>query len=316
MNGFLLEVARQYMVRFSAMRDDTEREQEWTDFGKVLQQRLQDAWKGDFFARAYLNRPNALNASWLGGMDDGLSDDPALSGTYFLNSFSWSVLSGVATDEQVSTMLDRIEAVLLTPYGIRLSSPTRFKELMPNAGSGDYAYGDRENGGVFKHATMMAVSALLEGARTVDDAALAARMAEMGWSVLQMVAPFKTMSDPFILAGNPRLCTQYTNPATGEHVGPLLSGTAPWMWMGYMKIFGVDFRDGKLVVDPVLPEAWEQASLQLNVPAGRYEVSIAKGTGFARCRGGGLKVQVGGEACEGPLPAAAEGEICKVEVMG
>ncbi|NCC52158.1 MAG: glycosyl transferase [Spartobacteria bacterium] len=314
MNGFLLEVARQYMVRFARMLGNTALADKWDGFGAEYRQRLQKAWKGDFFARAFLNKPNAAHTDYLGGQGDGLSNDPSLPGTYFLNSFSWSILSDVATEEQIRIMLERLEQVLLTPYGLRLTSPVKFNEFMAHTGSGDYAFGDRENGGVFKHATMMAVSALFEAARNVSDQALAGKLVDMAWDVLQRTAPFRTFIDPYTLAGNPRFCTQYTNPATGEHVGPLLSGTAPWMWLGYLRMFGVEFVEGKVVIDPVLPAHWEQAAITLNVPAGRYEIAIHKPLGRVRAQEG-KEVLVEGQACDGPLPVFGDNTTHKVDVI-
>jgi len=56
----------------------------------------------------------------LGAKGDKLSADPNIDGVYFLNSFAWSVLSDVATDEQIAIMVDVIKKHLLTPYGLRL----------------------------------------------------------------------------------------------------------------------------------------------------------------------------------------------------
>ncbi len=311
MNGFLLEIARDYMVRFARKLGDTAKEREWSEFGVVYRSRLQKAWKGDFFARCFVNRPNEANITFIGAAGDGMSADPKTPGAYFLNSFSWSVLSGVATDEQIGIMLDRLEAILLTPVGLRLSSPTRFRLLMPHAGSGDYAYGDRENGAVFKHANMMAVVALLEAARRVENRSLAERLARLGWKVLQATAPFIAFKDPYRLGGNPRFCTQYTNPATQEHIGPLLSGTAPWMWLAYLGILGVSFRDGRVMVDPLLPAEWEEARIDICVPAGKYRIRVAKPEGFCRSRDKAPAISVEGRSCESELPTGnPDGRVC------
>lgn len=295
MNGFLLEVARAAMVRFARMRGDSATEQEWTAFGSGLRARLHEAWKGDFFARGYINRAHEHGVTYFGAQGDGLSADPQIPGTYFLNSFSWSVLSEVATDEQIAIMLDRIERYLVTDVGLRLSSPVRFDLLMGRTGSGDYAYGDRENGGVFKHAAMMAVVAMLHAARRVASLDLAERLMRRAWATLQATAPFATFREPFVLAGNPRFCTQYVNPATGEHVGPLLSGTAPWMWMAYMAMMGVNFVDGRIELDPVLPPEWERAVMSVAAPAGRYRIEIRKPPArFVRLRDAQWMLQVAG----------------------
>jgi len=314
MNGFLLEIARAYMVRFARMAGAAAVEREWSEFAPVLAARLQNAWKGDFFCRAFLNRPNAANTSYLGGRGDNLSDDPRLPGAYFLNSFTWPILSGIATEEQIGIMLERIEDALLTPVGLRLSSPTKYHAIMPRFGSGDYLYGDRENGAVFKHANMMAANAMVQAARTVQNKALAGRLLDLAWKVLQMTAPFVTFEDPYKLAGNPRFCTQYTNPATGEHIGPLLSGTAPWMWLTYLGMIGVNFHEGRVTLDPVLPPEWKGAAIELHVPAGRYHIEIAKPRRFVRKLDQAPTVTINGAPGTVELPRAESDAPVKVDV--
>jgi len=315
MNGFLLEIARDYMVRFARMLGDTAREREWTEFGTILRARLQKAWKGDFFARCFVNRPNDAGIAFFGAAGDGLSADPGVPGAYFLNSFSWSVLSGIATDEQIATMLERLENVLLTPVGLRLSSPAQFRLLMPHAGSGDYAYGDRENGAVFKHANMMAVVALQEAARRVADEGLAEKLAGLAWRVLRVTAPFVAFNDPYRLGGNPRFCTQYTNPATQEHIGPLLSGTAPWMWLAYMNVLGVRFRDGRVELDPLLPPHWTEASVDIRAPAGCYRIHVEKPVGFRRSRHRAPTVTVDGQKGAQQMPVGRADAWMRAEVV-
>ncbi len=315
MNGFLLEMARACMVRFARLANRPEIAQEWTLFGAVLRERLHKAWKGDFFARAFLNRPNEAKTSYLGGQGDRLSADPNLPGTYFVNSFSWAVLSDTATEEQIRIMFERLEQVLLTPYGLRLATPTNYRQIMPQCGSGDYFYGDRENGAVFKHATLMAARALFHAARTVADASLAERLAGMGWKVLRVTAPFKTFEDPYRLAGNPRLCTQYANPATEEHIGPLLSGTAPWMWMTYLSLLGVSFKEGRVVLDPLLPPEWKTATLRLRVPAGQYAIHLSKPGRFVRSRDRAPVILAAGRKASSELPPAPDGLPLDVTVQ-
>ena len=315
MNGFLLEIARDYMVRFAHQLGDAVKEREWSEFGAVLRGRLQKAWKGDFFARCFINRTNEANVTFIGAAGDGMSADPKTPGAYFLNSFSWSVLSGVATDEQIEIMLGRLETILLTPVGLRLSSPTRFRLLMPHAGSGDYAYGDRENGAVFKHANMMAVVALLEAARKVKDGKLAERLARLGWRVLEVTAPFVAFTDPYRLGGNPRFCTQYTNPATQEHIGPLLSGTAPWMWLAYLGVLGIHFCDGRVHVDPLLPAEWKDASIDIRVPAGQYHIRVSKPEGFRRSMDEAPVVSMDGLRVTTEIPKGKPGTQTRVDVV-
>jgi len=314
MNGFLLEIARDHMMRFARLLGDASAERDWRVFGDALRQRLRATWKEDFFARALINRPNPAGTDFLGAKGDGLSADPNLDGTYFLNSFTWSILSGIAQEKQIQIMLDRIYRALLTPVGLRLASPTNFRLLMPREGSGDYAYGDRENGGVFKHANMMAAFAMIKAAREVRSAALAKNLADLAWQVLECAAPYHTLEDPYRRAGNPRFCTQYTNPVTGEHIGPLLSGTATWMWLTWRSALGIFFDQGRIAVDPLLPEDWTNCSLRIKAPAGRYHIRIEKPHGFIRSIDKAPDIILDGNPCTTLLPRCADGREHDVRV--
>ena len=65
---------------------------EYRDMLAGLDENIQEhAWKGTFFARALLNGDKGY--TYVGAAGDGLSLDPAVDGSYFLNCFSWSILA-------------------------------------------------------------------------------------------------------------------------------------------------------------------------------------------------------------------------------
>jgi hypothetical protein len=78
-------------------------------------------------------------------------------------------------------MLDVLESVLKTPYGIKLMSPTDLGKVANDTATGHYFPGDRENGGVFKHACMMATAAMFKAAKEVKDEKLAARLSTLAY---------------------------------------------------------------------------------------------------------------------------------------
>ena len=101
----------------------------------------------------------------MGSKGDNLSADPNIDGSYFINSFSWSVLADCANEDQIRSMLDVIDSTLKTPYGIKLVTPTDLGKVADDTATGHYFPGDRENGAVFKHATMMATAAMFKAAK-------------------------------------------------------------------------------------------------------------------------------------------------------
>ena len=220
---------------------------------KQLAAMQQYAWKTDFFARALINNDREGGYTYLGSTGDGLSADPNVNGTYFLNSFGWSILAGIATEQQIAAMLDVVEKRLKTDAGLRLCTLVAYEKLGVNTATGLYYPGDRENGGVFKHAAMMSTAAMFKAAREVESEELAARLRDLAWWMVGKTVPYVTMEQPFVTKGNPRFCTQYNNAETGENIGPMLSGTASWLTLALFEALGVgDTADG-FTAAPVLP---------------------------------------------------------------
>ena len=243
----------------------------------ALSQRLYDsmqahAWKGDFFARCLIN--DSRPYTYLGAKDDGLSLDPAIDGSYYLNSYSWSLLSRTATEEQIAAMLDIVEKHLKTEAGLKLCTLVNYDLLGVPTGTALYFPGDRENGGVFKHAAMMATVASLKAAKTVKDEALAKRLAELAYFMIDRTLPYTAMDDPFRLKGNPRFCTQYNNSETGENIGPMLSGTASWLTLAVYESFGVDVGKDTLTFAPILPPGRNRLGYTLQLADTLLKVEI------------------------------------------
>ena len=63
-------------------------------------------------------------------------------------------------------MLDTLVENLTTPYGLKLATPMDLSRITKEAATGHYFYGDRENGAVFKHASMMAAAAMFKAAKS------------------------------------------------------------------------------------------------------------------------------------------------------
>ena len=207
-------------------------------------------WKNNYYARCLINDDRIYR--YLGSSGDNLSDDPEIDGTYYLNSFSWALLSQVASEEEISSMLDVIDRYLKTNAGLKLCTLVNYDLLGVVTGTSFYFPGDRENGGVFKHAAMMATVASLKAAKSVSDPDLAHRLKDLAFFMIDRTLPFKTMDDPFVLKGNPRFCTQYNNSETGENIGPILSGTASWLTLALYEVCGLDIQQDMIHLDPIV----------------------------------------------------------------
>ncbi|HPU21973.1 MAG TPA: glycosyl transferase [Thermoclostridium caenicola] len=316
MNAFLLKLALDEAAILAGVKGDAETKSYFENSSQELAGKIQThAWKENYFARVLINRYPDGKYTYLGAKGDGFSIDPNIDGVYFLNSFSWSILSDTATDEQIGLMLDVVDKTLKTPYGLKLVSPSDLGPITNISATDHYFPGDRENGGVFKHACMMATSAMFKAAKRVKDPALAQRLAEEAWWMIDITVPFRTMKSPFEICGNPRFCTQYNNSETGENIGPMLSGTSTWLILTLMSAFGIEYTSQGILFEPILRPEEEELRYTLNTGRARYHVAIRKGTGFKRISGSSVVEFDGQKLPSNMVPLMADGKDHTVSII-
>ncbi|NLT12384.1 MAG: glycosyl transferase [Clostridiaceae bacterium] len=299
MNGFLAKVAIDAALDMFRVIKDEEYALILSEMSDRLRVALvESAWKDDFFARVLFNRKDKPNLSYLGAKGDGLAVEDGADGTYFLNAFSWSVLSGCASEEQIHTMLDTLDRNLRTPFGFRLCTAVDYPQIAPKIDVALYYVGDRENGGIFKHANMMAAAAMLKAARDVTDSSLAERLTETAYWVIDCILPYRTLRAPFEVCGNPRFCTQYNNSDNGENIGPTLSGTSTWLLLCLFMSLGIEFNSDGLDLRPMLRPSETGCEYKVNTGRALYDIRVVKPKGFRRCQYG-VSVLCDGKPIEG-----------------
>ena len=315
MNGFLLKVAMDAAIGMFSHLGDQAYADELSEASALLKETLVDtSWKNDYFARVLFNRSAKPHLQYLGAGGDGLEIEENASGTYFLNSFSWAVLSGCADEKQIATMMDSIDKNLKTPFGYRLCTGVDYPQIAPKIDVALYFAGDRENGGIFKHANMMAAAAMLKAAKEVVDVKLAERLAETAYWVIDRILPFRALKNPFEVCGNPRLCTQYNNSETGENIGPTLSGTSTWLLLCLFMGFGITFTSDALIVEPILRAAETSQDITVNTGKASYHIVVTKPEGFTRV-GAATKINCDGLPVDGVcVPIFEDGKTHEVSV--
>lgn len=305
MNACLLKIAADEAAELAGLIEKTAGGQEAAALSRRVYGSMQEnAWKGDFFARCLINDQRPYK--YLGAKGDGLSLDPDIDGSYYLNSYSWSILSDTATEEQIGIMLGVVEKYLKTEAGLKLCTLVNYDLLEVATGTALYFPGDRENGGVFKHAAIMAAVASLRAAKSVKDEALAKRLAELAFFMIDRTLPYRTLENPFVLKGNPRFCTQYNNSETGENIGPMLSGTASWLTLAIFAFFGMEVSEDSITVSPILRPGETRL---------RYTMQWADSSMEVEVESDGLRFRVGAETAylldenpvSGPIPRPTGG---------
>lgn len=317
MNAFLLKLALDETMTMADQIGDSNYKKELNSLAETLSTNIQKhAWKGDYFARVLINRPNDGGYTYLGAMGDGFSSDPQIDGVFFLNSFSWSVLSNVASDDQIDKMLDVINKNLKTPYGLKLVSPSNLGPIATESATEHYFPGDRENGAVFKHACMMGTSAMFKAAKTAKNKALAKRLCDTAYQMVDIVMPYRTMESPFEICGNPRICTQYNNSETGENTGPLLSGTSTWLLLTLMEAFGIEYKKEGIIIDPILRSDETELQYTINTGKARYIVTISKTSEFSRLLDTKSTITLDGNKLSSNLiPVLCDGKDHNIEII-
>lgn len=280
MNAFLLVCALNDAIALAGMNHDEAKKALFESYKAAEVKAIRSsAYIHGYYARVLINREDPKNGiRYIGAPGDGLSNVKSLqNGSLYLNSFSWSLLSGVASEEEISSMLSLADTYLKTPSGYRLCS----EEDLTLAGAKDaatshYFPGDRENGGVFKHATMMFARALLSAAKGSYSVSLKKKMVEDAYFMLHLVYPYHCFENPYRYKGNPRFCTQYNNPLTEENVGPILSGTATWLTLSLWEALGLQKSPEGLRFEPVLEMGQGDIAYTYRFEKSTYQVQLRK----------------------------------------
>lgn len=177
----------------------------------------------------------------------------------------FSIMSGTATDAQVSRICENVDKYLYEKEvgGYRLN--TDFHELKFDMGRMfGFAYGEKENGAVFSHMTVMYANALYKRG-----------FAKEGWKALKTLAEksldFETSR---IYPGIP----EYFN-NEGRGMYHYLTGAASWYMMTMItEVFGVHGESGNLVVAPkLMAEQFDKkntAAISLNFADKEFAVVI------------------------------------------
>ena len=135
--AFQLYYAFTIIKRFAEYKNDADYiariDAEQSKLGDILN----DCWNEDRFIRGYTE----------GGQVIGDRNDPEAS--MWLNPQSWSIISGLATDEQSDKALDSVNRLLNTDYGVMLMGPAYKEHAFDGALMLLFNASTKENGGIF-----------------------------------------------------------------------------------------------------------------------------------------------------------------------
>jgi cellobiose phosphorylase len=216
-----------------------------TAYGKLGEVINEFCWDDEWYIRAF--------------RDDGTPVGTAghKQGRIFLNSQTWAVISGLATEQRGDKAMESCKKYLAKPNGIQICWPS-YTEVEEDVGLISRCVpGKKENGAVFNHASSWYIlAALLNGD------------ADFAFDIYSRMIPLNIAArdidryevEPYVYA---EYVTSPDHPTEGQASHSWLTGTSVWMLrIGLDHILGIRPAIKGIVIDPNIPSAWKQFSLR------------------------------------------------------
>ena len=218
------------------------------------------AWDGAWYLRAFC--------------DDGTPVGSASSVEACIDSLpqSWAAICGEADSERVAQALrsarehlvredDKLVLLFTPPFDSSPVDPGYIKGYPP---------GVRENGGQYTHAALWLALGLIRRGDGDGAAALLGLLNPIEHArEPQDVARYKV--EPYVIAAD--IYNQQGR--VGQGGWTWYTGAAGWMYRIVIEeMLGLKIRGNSLTLDPVLPSAWETASLRLSRGRAIYEITV------------------------------------------
>ncbi len=250
-NGESVFVALQFYQAMSILRGFAvyEKDDAYVSWLDRQQERLggllnRECWDEDRFIRGFTEKGERI----------GGRQDPEAN--LWLNPQSWSVISGLASEEQARAAMDQVCERLNTPYGAILMDPPYHAHAFDGALAVIYNAGVKENAGIFSQSQGWLI--LAEALRGQGDRAFGYFMEN---------APSAQNEKAEIRKLEPYCFGQFTEGKASPHFGRShvhwLTGTASTVMVGCVEgILGMRPDFGGLHIAPAIPKEWERFEIE------------------------------------------------------
>ncbi|GIO37698.1 glycosyl transferase [Paenibacillus antibioticophila] len=227
-------------------------------------------------------------------------------GSIYLNSQTWALMSGIASEERIRQCLTAIDERLDSPYGPLTLSPT-YTNYKPEIGRlTGFVPGIWENGAPYCHGGSFKI---------VADCCLG--RGNEAYRTMLKIMP-NSEGNPSEHSG----CEPYAltnmyfgpdNPRAGQTMFAWVTGTAGWIFRSatqYMLGFHPGFAS--FTIQPVIPADWKECRIQRNFRGDIYDVHILNPDGVQS----GIKcITLDGKAVEGnSFPIIGDGKTHRIVV--
>ncbi len=217
---------------------------------------LNDAWDGEWFIRGFDAHGNKIGSK------------ESEEGQIFLNTQSWSIISGLATDEKAQNAMKKVKERLSTDYGIMVTDPPYTKSDYTLIRAQLMNPGLKENGGIFIHTQGWAVMAeVILG------------NGNQAYEYLMNYLPANYNDKAEVREIEPYVVSQSTHtkysPKYGASRVPWLSGSATWTYYAITQyILGVKPEYDGLTIDPCIPSDWEGFTVHRNFRGKEFRIDV------------------------------------------
>jgi N,N'-diacetylchitobiose phosphorylase len=227
-------------------------------------------------------------------------------GKIFLESNSWAVVSGAASEQRATSCMDAVDKYLFSAYGIHLAWPA-FSRPNDDIGFIGRVYkGVKENAAIFSHPNPWAVIAECKLGR-----------GEQAMKFYDSMLPYNQNDLIEIREAEPYSYCQFVmgkdHTAYGRARHPWLTGSGGWNYTAVTRwILGVRLSFDGMIVDPCIPAGWREFSVIRQWRGATFEITVKNPDGV---QNGVIATTLNGEAVQGPIEAQPAGSVNKVLVV-
>ena len=224
---------------------------------KMIQTCRSTLWDGRWFLRGFTADGHPIGSA------------AASEGKVHLESNTWAVVSGAATQEQGLSCMDSVDEWLYTPFGLMLNAPS-FRTVDDSIGFVTRVYpGVKENGAIFSHPNPWAWVAeciLGRGSRAMKyfDALLPENQNDR--MDIRQAEPYSYCQ--FIMGRD--------HTAFGRARHPFMTGSSGWSYYAATRyMLGIRPGFSSLTVDPCIPAEWDGFSAVRRWRGAEYRITVS-----------------------------------------
>lgn len=251
-------------------------------------------WDGEWYIRGFTKKGKKIGTK------------ETEKGKVFLNSQSWAVYSGVASEERGKQCMDAVDKYLYSKYGLHLFWPA-YSEPDDDIGYVTRVYkGIKENASIFSHPNPWAVIAECKLGR--GNRAMKFYDSILPYNQNDMIET--RQSEPYTYC---QFIMGKDHTAFGRARHPWLTGTASWFYTAATKyILGIQTTYEGLIINPCIPSDWDEFEVTRKWRGATYQIKVNNPN---RVEKGIKTITLNSKAVNGAIPVQNEGSVNIVEVV-